>query len=433
MALGVVALIGSPNVGKSTLFNRIVGSREAIVDNTPGITRDRLYSKASWLTKDFYLIDTGGIEIKNRPFQEEIRAQAEIAIKEADLIVFICDGKLGLTGDDKYVSKILHKSNKPIILAVNKIDSIEKIDEASEFYALGFGEPMAISSEHGIGVGDLLDKIVKELPTKEYKDYKDSIKFTVIGRPNVGKSTLVNSLIGENRTIVSNIEGTTRDATDTEFSRDGINYVAIDTAGLKKRGKIFESIDKYSALRTLRAIDRTDIALFLIDASVGILEQDKHVVGYAHDANKAIVIIVNKSDIAKEKDQNKFDKEIRKEFKFLDYVNIIHVSSLNKTNINKVFEQIQLAHSSLYKRIQTSTLNKVLLDAVQFNEAPNFKGGRLKIYYGEQIKTCPPTFVLFVNDSSFAHFSYMRYIENRIREAFTFVNVPIKFVLRRKN
>ena len=432
MSLGVVALIGSPNVGKSTLFNRIVGSKKAIVENTPGITRDRLYSKATWLTKDFYLIDTGGIELKDRPFQEEIRAQAEIAIKEADLIVFITDGKMGLTGDDKYVAKLLYKSKKPVILAVNKIDSIEKIDDASEFYALGLGDPLAISSEHGIGVGDLLDRIVKSLPNKKYKEYKDAIKFSVIGRPNVGKSTLVNSLIGEKRVIVSSIEGTTRDATDTEFTHDNQDYVAIDTAGLKKRGKIFETIDKYSALRTLKAIDRSDISLFLIDASVGITEQDKHVVGYAHDANKAIIILVNKSDIAKNKDHIGFTKEIRREFKFLDYVNIIYISALTKSNINKIYTELIATHEALYKRIKTSTLNDVVMEAVQFNEAPDFKGGRLKIYYAEQITSNPPTFVLFVNDPHFAHFSYMRYIENKLRDSFTFINVPLHLILRKK-
>ena len=434
MSWGVVAIIGSPNVGKSTLFNRIVGSRSAIVDNTPGITRDRLYQKATWLTKDFYLIDTGGIELKNRPFQEEIRAQAEIAIKEADLIIFVTDAKLGLTGDDKLVARMLYKCKKPVILAVNKVDSIEKIDEASEFYALGLGDPLPISSEHGIGVGDLLDKVVKSLPNKKYKDYKDAIKFSIIGRPNVGKSTLVNALVGEHRVIVSNISGTTRDATDTKFTHDKQDYVVIDTAGLKKRGKIFESIDKYSALRTLKAIDRADIALFLIDASVGITEQDKHVVGYAHDAHKAIIFLVNKWDIKKKGlEANSFIKEVKKEFKFLDYSNVLFISALRKSNIEKVFNEIKETHESFNKRIKTSVLNDVILDAVQMNESPNFKGGRLKVYYAEQISVAPPTFVLFVNNPTYAHFSYLRYLENRLREAFSYQNVPLKMVLRRKN
>lgn len=432
MPLGVVAIIGSPNVGKSTLFNRIISEKKAIVANTPGITRDRLYAKATWLTKDFYLIDTGGIELKNRPFQEEIRAQAEIAIKEADLIVFVTDAKMGLTGDDKLVARMLYKCKKPIILVVNKVDSVEKIDEASEFYALGLGDPLPISSEHGIGVGDLLDRIVKELPQKEYKDYADAIKFAVIGRPNVGKSTLVNSLIGEKRVIVSNIEGTTRDATDTEFTHNNKKYVAIDTAGLKKRGKIFEAVDKYAALRTLRAIERADIALFLVDASTGIIEQDKHVVGYAHDANKAIIFLVNKWDIKKDTDAKKMTSEIRREFKFLDYVQILFISAVNKSNIEKVFKMIDETNENYHKRIKTSTLNDVVLDATMMNEAPDFNGGRLKIYYSEQIQIAPPTIVLFVNNPIFAHFSYIRYIENKLRETFSFYNIPLKILLRKK-
>ena len=329
---------------------------------------------------------------------------------------------------------MLYKCKKPVILAVNKVDSIEKIDEASEFYALGLGDPLPISSEHGIGVGDLLDKVVKSLPNKKYKDYKDAIKFSIIGRPNVGKSTLVNALVGEHRVIVSNISGTTRDATDTKFTHDKQDYVVIDTAGLKKRGKIFESIDKYSALRTLKAIDRADIALFLIDASVGITEQDKHVVGYAHDAHKAIIFLVNKWDIKKKGlEANSFIKEVKKEFKFLDYSNVLFISALRKSNIEKVFNEIKETHESFNKRIKTSVLNDVILDAVQMNESPNFKGGRLKVYYAEQISVAPPTFVLFVNNPTYAHFSYLRYLENRLREAFSYQNVPLKMVLRRKN
>lgn len=433
MSLGVVAIVGSPNVGKSTLFNRIVGERRAIVDNVPGITRDRLYAKATWLTKEFYLIDTGGIELRDRPFQEEIRTQAKIAIEEADLIVFVTDAKIGLTGDDKLVARMLYKCKKPVILAVNKVDSIEKIDEASEFYALGLGDPIAISSEHSIGVGDLLDKIVKMLPKKKYQDYQGAIKFSVIGRPNVGKSTLVNALLGQKRAIVSNIAGTTRDATDTPFTHDGDNYVVIDTAGLKKKGKIYESIDKYSALRTLKAIDRSDIALFLIDASVGITEQDKHVVGYAYEANKAIIFLVNKWDIKKKEfNVGEFTKEIRREFKFLDYVRILFISALKQAHIAEVFNEIKQTNEAYHHRIKTSVLNDVLLEAIQMNEAPDFKGGRLKCYYMEQIEVAPPTFVIFANDPKFLHFSYLRYLENRFREAFSFYNVPLKILFRRK-
>ncbi|MCQ2752782.1 MAG: ribosome biogenesis GTPase Der [Bacilli bacterium] len=433
MALGTVAIIGSPNVGKSTLFNRIVGERRAIVDNTPGITRDRLYAKATWLTKDFYLIDTGGIELHKRPFQEEIRAQAEIAITEADLIVFVTDAKIGLTDDDKLVARMLYKCHKPIILAVNKVDSVEKLDEASEFYALGLGDPLPISSEHGIGVGDLLDKIVKTLPKKRYVDYPNAISFALIGRPNVGKSTLLNALLNEKRAIVSNIAGTTRDATDTPFTHDGQNYVAIDTAGLKKRGKIFESIDKYSALRTLKAIDRAEIALFLVDASEGLTEQDKHVVGYAHDANKAIIFLVNKWD-NKKKEFNiaSFTKDIRREFKFLDYVHILFISALKKQHLDQVYQELLATHEAYHQRIKTSTLNDVVLEAIQMNEAPDFHGGRLKIYYAEEINSAPPTFVFFANNPEYAHFSYVRYLENRLRDAFSFYNVPLKILFRKK-
>ncbi len=432
MSLGTVAIIGSPNVGKSTLFNRIVGQKSAIVDDTPGITRDRLIKKVSWLTKEFYLIDTGGIEVKNRIFQEEIRIQAEIAIKEANIIIFVCDGRLGLTGDDKYIARLLYKVEKPIILAVNKIDNIEKIDYASEFYSLGLGDPHIISSEHGIGVGDLLDEVIKLLPKGE-NNYNDAITFSIIGRPNVGKSTLLNAMVSDNRAIVSSIEGTTRDATDTPFIYNEKKYVAIDTAGLKKKGKIFESIDKYSSIRTMKAIENAEIALFLLDASVGITEQDKHVVGYAHTLNKGIVFLVNKIDIKrKDIELQEFDKEIRKEFKFLDYVDILYISAKNKTNIKKVFMEIDKTNESYCKRVNTSPLNDVISRAIEMNEAPDFNGGRLKIYYVEQIESKQPTFVFFVNNPKFVHFSYTRFLENRIREAFEFVNVPIKIIFRKR-
>ncbi len=316
----VVAIVGSPNVGKSTIFNRIIGERRAIVDDFRGVTRDRLYAKANWLTRDFRLIDTGGIEIKNHPFQEQIRAQAEIAIEEADVIVFITDGILGISQDDRIVAKMLYQSNKPIILAVNKIDDIAKIDNISEFYGLGFGDPIAVSGSHGIGIGDLLDKIISFLPVEEIKEHGNNICFSLIGRPNVGKSTLVNAITNDNRVITSNIEGTTRDAIDISFVKDGQEYTVIDTAGLKKRGKIYEAVDKYSALRALSAIDRSDVVLLLIDASTGIREQDKRVVSYALDAKKALVIVVNKWDLIdkKQNTMDDFKKKIQTEFKFIE-------------------------------------------------------------------------------------------------------------------
>jgi GTP-binding protein len=434
MSLGIVALIGSPNVGKSTIFNRIIGRRRSIVDDQPGVTRDRLYETTSWLGKEFRLIDTGGIEVANRPFQEQIRMQAQLAIDEADVIVFIGDGKLGVTKDDSLIAKMLFKSNKPVILAVNKIDNQDMMLNLGEFYSLGLGDPIPTSGEHGIGIGDILDKIVKTLPDKEDEQYDDAITFSIIGRPNVGKSSLVNALLDKQRVIVSDIVGTTRDSVDTPFTKDGQNYVVIDTAGLKKRGKIYESIDKYSALRALAAIDRSEIILFVIDANEGIIEQDKHVVGYAVEKKKAIVIVVNKWDTIKKEQntQSEFEKKIRKEFQFLDYAPIVFVSALTKSHIDRIYESIAMVHKAYDTHIPTSVLNDVLQDAQTMNEAPEFNGGRLKIYFANQANTCPPTFVLFVNRPKYAHFSYMRYLENRLRDSFNLDGTPIEIVLRER-
>lgn len=343
MSIGVVAIIGSPNVGKSTIFNRIVGRRRAIVDDQPGVTRDRLYENAEWLDREFRLIDTGGIEIANRPFQEQIRMQAQLAIDEADVILFVVDGKKGLSEDDRMVAKLLYKCKKPIILAVNKIDNNQMISNASEFYALGLGEPIPTSGEHGIGIGDILDKIVKHLPNEKEEDFGEAITFSIIGRPNVGKSSLVNALLKKERVIVSNIVGTTRDSIDTFFNRDGQDYVVIDTAGLKKRGKIYESVDKYSMLRALAAVDRSEVVLLVIDANEGIIEQDKHVVSYAVEKKKAIIIVVNKWDLVK-KEQNtqaEFEKKVRKEFQFLEYAPIVFVSAKTTAKIDNIFAKIK--------------------------------------------------------------------------------------------
>lgn len=434
MSLPVVALIGSPNVGKSTIFNRIIGQRRSIIDDEPGVTRDRLYGNASWLGKEFRLIDTGGIEIKDQPFQKQIRMQAEIAIDEADLIVYIADGKRGVSNDDRLIAKLLHQSNKKVILAVNKIDNQNMLFSLNEFYSLGFASPLAISGVHGIGIGDMLDLIVKNLPEKEDVKYDDAITFSVIGRPNVGKSSLVNALLNEERVIVSNIVGTTRDSIDTSFSNDGVNYVVIDTAGLKKRGKVYEGIDKYSYLRAISSIDRSEVVLFVIDANEGIIEQDKHVVGYAVEKKKAIVIVVNKWDLVKkdEKAQSEFSKNIRKQFQFIDYAPIVYVSAKNKTNIRKIFEAINMVHKAYDTHIPTSLLNDVLQDAQVMNEAPDFNHGRLKIYFANQANSCPPTFVLFVNKPKYAHFSYMRYLENRLRSSFNLDGTPIEIILRER-
>jgi GTP-binding protein len=433
MGRSIVAIVGSPNVGKSTLFNRIVGERKAIVDDQAGVTRDRLYGKATWLTKEFTLIDTGGVEIKNAAFQTQIRAQVEIAIEEADVIVYVTDGRLGVTPDDRVVCKMLFKSGKPVILCVNKIDNYEMKDNVTEFYSLGIGDPIAISTAHGIGIGDLLDKVVENLPEKAEEEFdEDTIAFSIIGRPNVGKSSLTNAILGQDRVIVSNIEGTTRDSIDTHFTRDEQNYVVIDTAGLKKRGKIYESVDKYAALRALAAIDRSQVVLLVIDANEGITQQDKHVVGYAMDESKAIVIVVNKWDLV-EHTQNamtEFTKKIRSEFKFLDYAPVVYISAKDKSRIQTIFPEIQAAFSAYNYRVGTSVLNDIMMDAQIVNPTPVFNGGRLKIYFASQVAICPPTFVLSVNDPEYMHFSYQRYLENRLRDSFDFTGTPIKIICR---
>ncbi|MDD4154044.1 MAG: ribosome biogenesis GTPase Der [Bacilli bacterium] len=435
MPIGIVAIIGSPNVGKSTVFNRIVGTRKSIIDDQPGVTRDRLYASASWLTKEFRVIDTGGIELANRPFQEQIRAQAQIAIEEADLIVYVVDGQVGITNDDREIAKILFKSKKPVILAVNKIDDISRIGDVYEFNSLGLGEPLPVSGAHGIGIGDLLDKIVKNLPdSKDTKYDENEIVFSIIGRPNVGKSSLSNAILGQNRVIVSEIEGTTRDAIDTKFIRDDKQYVVIDTAGLKKRGRIYEAVDKYAALRALAAIERSEIVMLVIDAEQGILEQDKHVVGYAMELNKAVILVVNKWDLIARSQtaMADFTKKVRKEFKFLEYAPIVFVSAKDKNRIDTIFQALDLVNEAYSRRIQTSVLNEIIQDAQVMNPAPLFEGGRLRIYFANQVDVRPPTFVLFVNRPKYAHFSYLRFIENRFRESFSFEGTPIKIILRER-
>ena len=433
MSKTVVAIVGSPNVGKSTIFNRIIGDRRAIVDDEAGITRDRLYATASWLRKSFTLIDTGGIEIANRPFQEQIRMQANIAIDEADIIIFVTDGQVGVTSDDIMVAKMLHKVKKPIILAVNKIDEGLQAANAAEFYSLGLGEPIPVSGSHGVGIGEILNRIVDLIKDTKEEIKEDVITFSLIGRPNVGKSSLTNAILSEERVIVSDISGTTRDSIDTPFKKDGKDYVVIDTAGLKKKGKIYEAIDKYSAIRALKAIERSEIVLLVIDGDKGILEQDKHVIQYATDLHKAIIIVVNKWDLV-DKDTNtmsSFTKEIRKEYKFLDYAPIVYVSALQRKRINTLFDALNLVHEAYHTRIKTSLLNDVLQEAQVMNQAPDFNGGRLKIYYATQVLSAPPTITLVVNEPNFMHFSYQRYLENRLRETFNFDGTPIKFSLKR--
>ncbi len=429
----VVAIVGSPNVGKSTIFNRIIGDRRAIVDDEAGITRDRLYATATWLRKTFTLIDTGGIEIANRPFQEQIRIQANIAIDEADIVIFVTDGQVGVTKDDRMVAKMLQKVKKPVILAVNKIDEGLQAANAAEFYSLGLGEPIPVSGSHGVGIGEILNRIVDLIKPSKEEVKEDVVTFSLIGRPNVGKSSLTNAILSEERVIVSDISGTTRDSIDTPFTKDGKNYIVIDTAGLKKKGKIYESIDKYSAIRALKAIERSEIVLLVIDGDKGILEQDKHVIQYATDLHKAIIIVVNKWDLV-DKDTNtmsSFTKEIRKEYKFLDYAPIVYVSALQRKRLNTLFEALNLVHEAYHTRVKTSLLNDVLQEAQVMNQAPDFNGGRLKIYYATQVLSAPPTITLVVNDPNFMHFSYQRYLENRLRETFNFDGTPLKFSLKR--
>ena len=433
MSKTVVAIIGSPNVGKSTIFNRIIGDRRAIVDDEAGITRDRLYGTATWLGKSFTLIDTGGIELANRPFQEQIRIQANIAIEEADIILFVTDGQVGVTSDDQMVSRMLRKVKKPILLLVNKIDEGLQAANAAEFYKLGLGEPIPVSGSHGVGIGDVLNRVIDLIKDEKDENNDEAITFCLIGRPNVGKSSLTNAILSQERVIVSDISGTTRDSIDTPFNKDGIDYVVIDTAGLKKKGKIYESIDKYSAIRALKAIERSEIVLLVLDGGVGVTEQDKHVIQYATDLHKAIIIVVNKWDVV-DKDTNtmsSFEKMIRKEYKFLDYAPIIFLSALTKRRVNTLFDALQLVHSAYHTRIKTSLLNDVIQEAQVMNQAPDFNGGRLKIYFATQILTAPPTITLSVNDPEFMHFSYQRYLENRLRDTFNFEGTPIKITLKK--
>jgi len=432
MSLPLLAIVGSPNVGKSTIFNRIVGERRAIVDDQPGVTRDRHYALATWLGRQFNIVDTGGVEITNRPFQDQIRIQVQIAIDEADVILFLCDAKLGITADDKYAAKMLYNCKKPIILAINKVDDFDQVPDLFEFYSLGLGDPISVSGVHGIGIGDVLDSIVKQFKDEIKEDYSDSIVFSLIGRPNVGKSSLMNAILGSERVIVSDIAGTTRDSIDTEFSREDKKYIAIDTAGLVKKGRIYESVDKYSALRAMRAVERSKIVLLVINADEGILEQDKHVLEYATENHKAVIIVVNKWDLVTKtpKAQQEFEKKIRDEFVFVPYAPIVFTSAKTKSKIDKVIETIDFVYNAYNTRVKTSLLNDVIRDACLMNEAPDFNGGRVKVYYANQVESAPPTIVLFVNNPKYMHFSYQRYLENRIRDSFNFDGTPISFVLR---
>ena len=432
----VIAIVGRPNVGKSTIFNRIVGERVSIVEDIPGVTRDRIYSAGEWLNHEFNIIDTGGIDIGDEPFLTQIRQQAEVAIDEADVIIFMTNGRDGVTAADEEVAKILYRSNKPVVLAVNKVDNPEMRSDIYDFYALGFGEPFPISGTHGLGLGDLLDEAAQHFPKIEEDGYdEDTIRFSLIGRPNVGKSSLVNALLGQERVIVSNVAGTTRDAVDTPYSKDGKDYVIIDTAGMRKKGKVYESTEKYSVLRALRAIERSDVVLVVLDGEEGIIEQDKKIAGYAHDSGRVVVIVVNKWDAVKkdEKTMKAFEENIRAHFQFLEYAPIVFLSAKTRKRTQTLIPVIDEVNESHSIRIQTNVLNDVIMDAVAMNPTPTHNGSRLKIFYATQVAVKPPTFVVFVNDPELLHFSYERFLKNRLRESFGFVGTPIHIIARARD
>ncbi|MBO6178884.1 MAG: ribosome biogenesis GTPase Der [Selenomonadaceae bacterium] len=438
MAKPIVAIVGRPNVGKSTLFNKIGQKRVSIVDDMPGVTRDRIYMDATWLNYEFTMIDTGGIEFdESNEILFSMRKQAEIAVEEADVVVFVVDGRAGLTDADNEVGKILRVAKKPVVLAVNKVDGKEREADIYEFYALGLGDPIGISAANMLNLGDLLDKIVESFPKNtEDSEEKDEIAIAVIGRPNVGKSSIVNKILGEDRVIVSDVPGTTRDAIDTHFTVDDIKYTLIDTAGMRKRGKIEDAVERYSVIRSLRAVDRADVVLMMIDATEGVTEQDKKIAGYAHDSGKGVVIVVNKWDIYPNKHDKstlRFTEDIREELGFLQYAPILYASALTGQRVNRVTELVKYVADQQSMRIQTSVLNELIRDAVSVNPPPSHKGKQLKILFMTQVAIAPPRFVIFVNDEKLMHFSYLRFIENRLRETFGFEGAPLKFVVRNRD
>ena len=433
----VVAIVGRPNVGKSTLFNKISGARISIVEDTPGVTRDRIFADCSWLSNNFILIDTGGIEPKSKDeILAKMRLQAELAIDMADVVIMMVNVSDGVTANDLEIAAMLQKSKKQTVLAVNKSDSIgEPPMEFYEFYNLGLGDPIAISSTHGLGVGDLLDEVCAHFPADcDMSEDEDEIKVAVIGRPNAGKSSLINKLLGEERVIVSNVAGTTRDAIDTHFEKNGDKFLLIDTAGMRKRKKIDENIEHYSVVRALAAVDRSDVCVMMLDALEGVTEQDTKIAGYADEQGKACILAVNKWD-AVEKDtktMNSFTMRVKEAFAFMSYAPIVFISAKTGQRIDKLLEEIKIANGEHKRRISTGMLNDVLSDAVARQQPPSDKGKRLKLYYGTQASAEPPTFVLFCNSKDLFHYSYLRFIENQIRAAFGFSGTPIRFILREK-
>lgn len=430
----IVAIVGRPNVGKSTLFNRLIGQRLAIVEDVPGVTRDRLYGETEWTGHRFTLIDTGGIEIEgNTDISIQTKKQAEIAIAEADLILFMTDGKQGLQADDREIADYLRKSKKPVLLVVNKIDNLAMVQNMYDFYELGLGDPLEISAVNGLNIGDLLDEIIAAIPsdlTEQEED--DSLKISFIGRPNVGKSSLINSILGEDRVIVSNVPGTTRDAIDTLFEWNEKQYTLIDTAGMRKKSKIYENVERFSVLRALRAVDRSDVVMMVLDAVEGVTEQDQRIAGYAHEKGRGIVLVVNKWDLV-EKDSKTADqmaKKIKDDLIFVTYAPIVFVSALTGQRISRLLEVVDYVSEQQNLRLQTSSINDLLQEAMRMNPPPNTAGRRLKIYYVSQVAVKPPVFVFFVNNPELAHFSYIRYLENQIRATYGFEGTPIKLTFR---
>lgn len=433
-----VAIVGRPNVGKSTLFNRLTGGRTAIVEDTPGITRDRIYKDAEWCGKTFTLIDTGGIEPKSDDvILRQMKRQAELAIEQADVIIFMVDVKSALTAADIDVAAMLQKSGKPLVLACNKTDTPgEPPMEFYEFYNLGIGEPFAISSTHGMGLGDLLDEVCSYFPGEDIDPEEDgAIKIAVAGKPNAGKSSLVNRILGEDRVIVSDIPGTTRDAVDSKFEKDGQKYVIIDTAGMRKRGKIDDNVERYSVVRSLNAIEKSDVCVIMIDAAEGISEQDSKIAGYAHDNGRASIIAVNKWDLIEKNDKTmeEFKKKISDTLPFMSYAPQVYISAKTGQRTDKLIDTVKYVYEKHNTHIPTGALNDILSEAINKNQAPSDKGKRLKIYYATQASSAPPTFVFFVNDKELMHFSYLRYLENQIRNAFDLTGTPLKFIIRERN